>query len=87
MKSTSKSIIVLPFKIVNEDINNNPFDFKNQSQYINEDQELFSQFLNKMKTFDCDNEKIVDIKYHDFVSSYISNQKEDQIKSWSSLAA
>jgi hypothetical protein len=82
MKSTSKSIIVLPFKIVNEDINNNPFDFKNQSQYINEDQELFSQFLNKMKTFDCDNEKIVDIKYHDFVSSYISNQKEDQIKSF-----
>ena len=82
MKSTSKSIIVLPFKIVNEDINNNPFDFKNQSQYINEDQELFSQFLNKMKTFDCDNEKIIDIKYHDFVSSYISNQKEDQIKSF-----
>jgi hypothetical protein len=82
MKSNSKSIIVLPFKIINEDINNNPFDFKNQNHFLNEDQGLISEFSNKMKTFDCDNEKIVDMKYHDFVSSYISNHKDDKIKSF-----
>ena len=62
MKSNSKSIIVLPFKIINEDINNDPFDFKNQSHFLNENQGLFSEFSSKMKTFDCNNEKIVDMK-------------------------
>ena len=82
MKSNSKSIIVLPFKIINEDINNDPFDFKNQSHFLNENQGLFSEFSSKMKTFDCNNEKIVDMKYHDFVSSYISNHKDVKIKSF-----
>ena len=79
-QNCSKSIIVLPFKIINEDINNDPFEIKNHN--LVEDKKCLSNFLDKMKGFDCIGEKIIDNKYHDFIRNYISNQIEVENKSF-----
>lgn len=66
------SVMVFPFRIINENKQNDAFDFKD-SKIENVSLESIKELLNKLNKLQINSDNIVDQKHHNFIKNYISD--------------